>query len=159
MGYHTCIQCFDGSEQNRKSINGWELLSTLHPRALSYYSDLTLSQAFQLMAAQLSKKAALPMAKILATASCIHWWYVHPCTGIRRPRACMLPYVTWNTMLFYLNHLFTANCIIYKLAQNDTYGPRPLTAYTVFSWVTLGTTLWYIGDQMVVILYMLTTEK
>ena len=100
MGYHTCIQCFDGSEQNRKSINGWELLSTLHPRALSYYSDLTLSQAFQLMAAQLSKKAALPLAKILATASCIHWWYVHPCTGIRWPRECMLPYVTWNTMLF-----------------------------------------------------------
>ena len=35
--------------------------------ALSYYSDLTLSQEFQPMAAQLSKKAALPLAKILAT--------------------------------------------------------------------------------------------
>ena len=40
------------------------------PRALSYYSDLTLSQSFQPMAAQLSKKSALPLAKILATASC-----------------------------------------------------------------------------------------
>ena len=39
-------------------------------RALSYYSDLTLSQEFQPMAAQLSMKAALPLAKILATASC-----------------------------------------------------------------------------------------
>ena len=39
-------------------------------RALSYYSDLALSQAFQPMATQLSKKAALPLAKILATASC-----------------------------------------------------------------------------------------
>ena len=39
-------------------------------RALSYYSDLTLSQELQPMAAQLSKKAALPLAKILATASC-----------------------------------------------------------------------------------------
>ena len=38
--------------------------------ALSYYSDLTLSQEFQPMAAQLSMKAALPLAKILATASC-----------------------------------------------------------------------------------------
>ena len=34
-------------------------------RALYYYSDLTLSQSFQLMAAQLSKKATLPLAKIL----------------------------------------------------------------------------------------------
>ena len=40
------------------------------PRALSYYSELTLSQSFQPMAARLSKKAALPLAKILATASC-----------------------------------------------------------------------------------------
>ena len=39
-------------------------------RALSYFSDLTLSQEFQPMAAQLSMKAALPLAKILATASC-----------------------------------------------------------------------------------------
>ena len=39
------------------------------PRALSYYSDMTLSQEFQPMAAQLSMKAALPLAKILATAS------------------------------------------------------------------------------------------
>ena len=37
---------------------------------LSYFSDLTLSQEFQPMAAQLSMKAALPLAKILATASC-----------------------------------------------------------------------------------------
>ena len=32
---------------------------------LFYYNDLTLSQTFQPMAAQLSKKAALPLAKIL----------------------------------------------------------------------------------------------
>ena len=38
--------------------------------ALSNYSDLTLSQEFQPMAAQLSMKAALPLAKILVTASC-----------------------------------------------------------------------------------------
>ena len=42
----------------------------LVPWALSYYSDRTLSQGFQLMAAQLSMKAALPLAKILVTASC-----------------------------------------------------------------------------------------
>ena len=33
--------------------------------ALSYYSDMTLSQEFQPMAAQLSMKAALPLAKFL----------------------------------------------------------------------------------------------
>ena len=38
--------------------------------ALSYYSDWTLSQAFQLMPAQLSKNAALPLAKILVTTWC-----------------------------------------------------------------------------------------
>ena len=38
--------------------------------ALSYYSDLTSSQEFQPMAAQLSMKAALPFAKILASVSC-----------------------------------------------------------------------------------------
>ena len=37
---------------------------------LSYYSDLTQSQSFQPMAAQLSKKAALQLAKIPATVSC-----------------------------------------------------------------------------------------
>ena len=42
----------------------------LDPGALSYYSYLTLSQAFQPMAVQLSKKAVHPFAKILATASC-----------------------------------------------------------------------------------------
>ena len=35
-----------------------------------YYSDLTPLQCFQPMAVQLSKKAVLPLAKILATASC-----------------------------------------------------------------------------------------
>ena len=44
--------------------------ASIADRALSYCSDLTLSQSFQPMAAQLSKKAALPLAKILATASC-----------------------------------------------------------------------------------------
>ena len=42
------------------------------PRALSYYSDLTLSQEFQLMVAQLSMKTVLPLVKILA-ASPINW--------------------------------------------------------------------------------------
>ena len=45
-------------------------MSAYGARALSYYSDLTLSQEFQPMAAQLSMKAALPLDKILATASC-----------------------------------------------------------------------------------------
>ena len=39
-------------------------------RALSYHSDLMLLQSFQPMAAQLSKKAALPLAKIFVTGSC-----------------------------------------------------------------------------------------
>ena len=39
-------------------------------RAQPYYSDPTLSQEIQPMAAQLSMKAALPLAKILATVSC-----------------------------------------------------------------------------------------
>ena len=38
--------------------------------ALYYYNVLTLSQEFQPMAAQLSMKAALQLAKILATTSC-----------------------------------------------------------------------------------------
>ena len=42
----------------------------MQPWALSCFSDLTLSQEFQPMAAQLSMKAALPLAKILATVSC-----------------------------------------------------------------------------------------
>ena len=47
----------------------WWLYS-LWLRALSYNSDATLSQTFQPMTAQLSMKAELPLAKILATASC-----------------------------------------------------------------------------------------
>ena len=39
-------------------------------RVLYYYSDLKLSQKFQPMAAQLSMKAALPLAEILAIAPC-----------------------------------------------------------------------------------------
>ena len=46
---------------DKEYIIGW---------ALSYYSDLTLSQKFQPVAAQLSMKAAPPLTKILATASC-----------------------------------------------------------------------------------------
>ena len=38
--------------------------------ALHYYNDLKLSRKFQPMAAQLSMKAAPPLAKILVTASC-----------------------------------------------------------------------------------------
>ena len=51
----------------QKKLTMWRHTWTY--RALSYYSDLTLSQSFQPMAAQLSKKAALPLAKILATVS------------------------------------------------------------------------------------------
>ena len=40
-------------------------------QVMYYYSDLTLSQEFQSMAAQLSMKAALPLAKILPIAPCI----------------------------------------------------------------------------------------
>ena len=45
---------------------GWRT----HPWSQSYYKDQMLSQSFQPMAAQLSKKAALPLTKILVTASC-----------------------------------------------------------------------------------------
>ena len=56
--YRTCAHCLD--------FNGL----FIQAMALSYYSDLALSQEFQPMAAQLSMKAALPLSKILATASC-----------------------------------------------------------------------------------------
>ena len=45
-------------------------IKALHYWAVSYYSELMLSQEFQTMTAQLSMKAALPLAKILATVSC-----------------------------------------------------------------------------------------
>ena len=56
---------------NRETTNRMKL-ELQHSRlgALSYYSDLTLSQEFQPMAAQLSMKAALLLAKVLATSSC-----------------------------------------------------------------------------------------
>ena len=44
--------------------------STVLLQALYYYTDLTLLQSFQPMAAQLLKKAALPLAKTFVTASC-----------------------------------------------------------------------------------------
>ena len=44
--------------------------STVLLQALYYYTDLTLLQSFQPMAAQLLKKAALPLAKNFVTASC-----------------------------------------------------------------------------------------
>ena len=50
---------------------GWDKLCLdTGSRAPSHYNDLTLLQSFQPTAAQLSKKAVLPLAKILATASC-----------------------------------------------------------------------------------------
>ena len=61
-----CVKCTLSRELQIKRA----LCLDLWPRVLSYYSDLTLSQFFQLMVAQLSNKAALPFAKILATASC-----------------------------------------------------------------------------------------
>ena len=54
-------------------------------RALSYYSDLMLSQSFQPMVAQLSKNAALPLAKILVTASCHN-----SKPGLNWPHSCMV---------------------------------------------------------------------
>ena len=54
-----------------------------HSWALYYYNDLT-SQSFQPMAAQLSMKAALPLAKSLVTAS-----YRHSNTG-----PCIPPFQT-----------------------------------------------------------------
>ena len=55
----------------RPSCLGLNVLTTwCVARALSYNNDLTLSQSFQPMVAQLSKKAALPLAKIIATTSC-----------------------------------------------------------------------------------------
>ena len=51
-----------------KMSSNW--LTKPSPWALSYYNDLTLSHSFELIVPQLSKKAALPLAKILATASC-----------------------------------------------------------------------------------------
>ena len=69
--------------------------------ARSHYSDLTLSQEFQPTAAQLSMKAALPLAKILATASCL-------CSK-RGPRAqnplvssCFLWYTFFINVLIFL---------------------------------------------------------
>ena len=53
-----------------KQVNPSWWIGKSQPQALSYNSELTLSQSFQPMAAQLSKKAALPLAKILVTGSC-----------------------------------------------------------------------------------------
>ena len=61
-------------------------------RALSYYSDLTLSQEFQPMAAQLSMKAALPLAKILVTASC--------CSSKTGSRTLMFSLLNWTNWWF-----------------------------------------------------------
>ena len=70
----------------RQDLSEWHPQWTSVLWALSYYRNLTLLQAFQPMAAQLSKKAAHPLAKSLATASrrssktgpwctlCPHWY-------------------------------------------------------------------------------------
>ena len=50
-------------------LKGSALLTTFQFRALSYYSDLSLLQSSPPMGARLSKKAALPLVKILATES------------------------------------------------------------------------------------------
>ena len=60
-------------------------------RVLSYYSDLPLLQAFQPMSAQLSKKAVLLLAKILATASCRSIK-----TGPRVSTAMVFTQLSWN---------------------------------------------------------------
>ena len=54
----------------KKTLRLWIQSLAASTWALSYYSDRTLSQEFEPMAAQLSMKAALPLAKILAIASC-----------------------------------------------------------------------------------------
>ena len=87
-GIHlTCIPA--SHELNSYHVHGDYTfkITTTYPRALSYNSDLMLSQSFQPMVAQLSKKAALPLAKILATTSCrssktglrgqrVAWWSI-----------------------------------------------------------------------------------
>ena len=62
-------------------------------RALSYYSDQMLSQSFQQMAAQLSKKAALPLAKILVT-----WQATLSCCSSKTGSRSSTRLLTWPAM-------------------------------------------------------------
>ena len=57
---------------------------------LSHYSDLTQSQSFQPMATHLSK-AALPLAKILATTSCRS--SKTRCKATKRQNVCISPWI------------------------------------------------------------------
>ena len=64
-------------------------LPTPEAKALYYNSDLMLSQSFQPMAVQLSKKAALPLAKTIATvvviqSSISHDWCWPSSPGVFR---------------------------------------------------------------------------
>ena len=93
------------------------------------YSDLTLSQAFQPMAAQLSMKAAPPLAKILATASLTHLWCVvafrHVCATPRLGCCWTTPIVMhrlWrgNSKLYYSqSHVAT----LIARFMGPTWGP------------------------------------
>ena len=88
----------DSLERKHQSPHYW---------ALSYHSDLTLSQELQPMAAQFWKKAGPPLVKILATSSCrssktgpwplvgLDWWIPMPWRhhDTRQPRC-----IGWNTL-------------------------------------------------------------
>ena len=78
------------SIRHRNTHQSFDLNSIADALGPSYYSDLALSQAFQPMAAQLSKKAALPLAKILGSASC------------RSSKTA-----SWSYISFALSHQFT----------------------------------------------------
>ena len=88
-------------------------------RVLSYYSDMTLSQSVQPMGAQLSKKAVLPLAKILTTASCRN-----SKTG---PRSHLIPF----------DHLKIYSLIYYlPIFLNAITGEQP------GGWIFLNAFLW-----------------
>ena len=76
-------------------VNTMDADNLAHPetRALSYYSDLTLSQSFQPMGAKLSKKAVLQLVKLLATAS-----HRSSKTGAKTPAAIVLTYFSRNIL-------------------------------------------------------------
>ena len=78
-------------------------------RALSYYSDLTLSQEFQSVAAQLSMKGTLPLAKMLVVvrqgpcAPRSQWctWHYWSCKTYRNTRY-MFWQKEWSFEMLYL---------------------------------------------------------
>ena len=76
-----------------------------------YYSDLTLSQEFQPKAAQLSMKAALPLAKILTTVPCRS-----SNTGPSAVILATFPFQWWRNFEEYRHYWSVANAIKTKRA-------------------------------------------